>query len=136
MSTFKMRVVAFVLIALSGAFMAPGCVTAADMGGSGGESNGGGSGGGGGGEDISVAQQAETLCCCTAGPDGSMMSCGPASGSDCPPYTTNTPGACGADTPTGGCSTTSVHSSAGGAVEVFVLLLALAAFRAMRRRFA
>ncbi len=135
MLTFKMRVVAFIVVALLSAFMALGCVTAADAGESDGESNGGGSGGGGG-ENIGVAQQAETLCCCTAGPDGSMISCGPASGSDCPPYTTNTPGACGADTPTGGCSTTRVHSGAGGALEVLVLLLALAAFHAKRRRFA
>jgi MYXO-CTERM domain-containing protein len=102
-----------------------------------GGSGGDGLGGGGAEEPIGVAQEAEEACCCSGGPDGSMMSCSPApSPADCPPYTTNTPGACGSDTGAGHCSSSNVGSGAGGAVEVFVLLLALAAFRAIRRRFA
>jgi MYXO-CTERM domain-containing protein len=57
----------------------------------------------------------------------------------CGPYTTNTPGACDTGTGAGGgCSASGVHSGAGNmnAVQVLVVLLALAAFRTMRRRFA
>jgi|HubBroStandDraft_6_1064221.scaffolds.fasta_scaffold264562_2 hypothetical protein len=106
---------------------------------------GGGAGGGGlggcGGELIGVAQEADTQCCCPSALPGTPVSC-TKYGGDCPPYTTNSPGAC-PDTGTGItclCSASGVGSAAGGAnaAEMFVLFLALAlaAFRAMRRRFA
>jgi MYXO-CTERM domain-containing protein len=104
--------------------------------GTGGDLGGGGSagaGGGGGGEHIGVAQEADSLCCCTVPPEGQSMSC--SLEASCPPYTTNTPGACGSPDSTGSCSTSGVRPAAGGAVEVLALLLALAAFGAIRRRF-
>jgi MYXO-CTERM domain-containing protein len=109
------------------------------LGGLGGGGGAGGGAGGAGGELIGVAQEADSLCCCSIAVNGSM-NCHIAT--ICPPYTTNTPGACDTGTGTGTtcfCSA-GVGSASGGvnAVEVFVLFLALAlaAFRAMRRRFA
>ena len=109
--------------------------------GTGDESGGGGSGGcggsgGAGGEPIGVAVEADTGCCCSVDVEGHMH-CTVGDPNACPPYTTNTPGACGGSV-VGGCSASGVPSGAGGAtgVEGFVLLLALAAFHAMRRRFA
>ena len=107
------------------------------LGGGGSGLGGGGLGGGGGGEDIGVAQQADTLCCCTVPTDGSYVSCSLVGSSDCPPYTTSSPGQCtDPPPPDRGCSASGVYSGAGGTVEVAVLLLALATFRAARRRFA
>jgi hypothetical protein len=104
--------------------------------GAGGGGGAGGNGSGGcGGEDIGVAQEADT-CCCAIAPDGTM-SCGWSG--DCPPYTTNTPDACGSPvTSTGACSTSGVRPGAGSANvgDGLVLLLALAAFRVLARRFA
>ena len=98
----------------------------------GGSASGGGSGGGGG-EDIGVAQEADLVCCCTSPPDGQQMYC--SWQASCPPYTGILDGACGPPPSSGGCSTFGVCSGAGGAAEVLVLLLALAALRAVRRRF-
>lgn len=107
------------------------------LGGGGPGGGGSGPGGGGGGEDIGVAQQADTLCCCTVPSDGSYVSCSLVGSSDCPPYTTNSPGQCtDPPPPDRGCSASGAYSGAGGMVEVLVLLLALAAFHAVRRRFA
>jgi MYXO-CTERM domain-containing protein len=92
-------------------------------------------GGGGGGENIGVAQEADTLCCCSTAPDGTL-NC--QQRTECGPYTTSTPGACDS-TPTtgdGGCAVSGVGHGAGGEGAMFVLLLALAALRAMRRRLA
>jgi hypothetical protein len=100
-----------------------------------------GGAGGAGGELIGVAQEADSLCCCTVPVvEGSIMSCQVVASPVCPPYTTDYPGACDSSPPPPGtgksCFASVVPSGAGGLDAAFVLLLALAAFRARRRRFA
>lgn len=107
------------------------------LGGSGGL---GGGGGGAGGELVGVAQEADT-CCCPQSVNGSPVQCSVPPNGQCPPYTAQMDGACGSTSGGGtetGCSASGVRSGAGGvdAMEVFVILLALAALGAMRRRFA
>jgi hypothetical protein len=109
--------------------------------GTGGGGSGGGGSGGCGGEAIGVAVEASSGCCCVVPVDGSPGSCKTVGDpSECS-YQVYTDGACSGsplDTDTGGCSASGVRSGAGGAnaVEVSVLLLALAVFRPRRRRFA
>jgi len=69
-------------------------------------------------------------------PDGTAYNCSyAASNADCGPYQVFLQDAC--SPPSGGCSASGVPSGAGGVDgEVFVILLALAAAGAMRRRFA
>jgi hypothetical protein len=99
---------------------------------------GGGGSGGCGGEPIGEAVEAVTGCCCVITVDGSPGACHDASGSDgCGPYEGYSQEPChGAIKPPDGCSATGVRSGVGGAAEVLVLLLALAALHGMRRRFA
>ena len=125
--------VALLVVALLGIAMPAGASGAGGAGGVGGA-------GGGGGELIGVAQEADSLCCCTVPVEGSMMSCQVVASPTCPPYTTDFPGACDSSPPSSGnsksCFASVVPSGAGGMDAAFVLLLALAALRTVRRRFA
>jgi hypothetical protein len=106
--------------------------------GGGGSGGGGGGSGGCGGEAIGVAVEALTGCCCVVpatGDPGQCRSVGDPS--ECSLYNQYSDGQCN-PAPGPICSASGVPFGAGGlnGVEVFVLLLALGACRAMRRRFA
>lgn len=91
---------------------------------------------------IGMVMEADGACCCKVPVSSGPGACHTvASGDACGPYEQYSEGACEGtppNTPTGGCSTAGVRSGTGdvGTMEGFVLVLALAAFRATWRRFA
>lgn len=79
-------------------------------------------------------------CCCVVTPTGNPGQCTTVDDpSECSMHNLYTPGSCNGSSPPGSiCSASGVPSGAGGVngVDGLVFILALAAFRAMRRRFA
>jgi len=139
MLTFKLRMVAFVLVGLSGAFVAPGCVAATDDGGTGGGASGGA---GEGGEAVGEAVQADTaVCCCPNTVSGDPVKCSTVYSDHCPPYyLLSSQGPCSPPPDPDKICSASGHAGAGadpiGMGPAFLLALAFGAMRRHSRRVA